>query len=264
MVSAAQSRLATRTIFFLATVLVFRWVFSSGSSTTTKSNGGKLVTSREIQAHNVIDRIRGDKSLDVHKHEFLQSRMGQFESFPLLIEGEKKGEEREEEGKVRRGRNQGDGSTRGSSGTRFQGWEEDGELYALSSTLSHAEQWAWRIRGLVEEGERGRKEGTWLDLRVSRDSPFLNSSISFQLRSRAAWIELLSRATTRPARHDPPRFYRPGGSFLSQSRGRIVRLHTIDLTPSLPFLLARPLSSLRSLNLTLFVEPFRLSIDTWC
>lgn len=94
MVSAAQSRLATRTIFFLAAVLVFRWIFSSGSSTTTKSNGGKLVTSREIQAHNVIDRIRGDKSLDVHKHEFLQSRMGQFESFPLLIEGEKKGEER--------------------------------------------------------------------------------------------------------------------------------------------------------------------------
>lgn len=81
--SAAQTRLFTRLALLVAGLVALRWLFASDSSSGTSSSSGRPnLPNREIQAHNVIDRLRGDKSLDVHKHSFLQSRMG--ESSPSL------------------------------------------------------------------------------------------------------------------------------------------------------------------------------------
>ena len=38
----------------------------------------------EIQTHNVLERVRPDKMLDVNRHEFLQVRMGRDERDGLL------------------------------------------------------------------------------------------------------------------------------------------------------------------------------------
>lgn len=61
----------------------FRLVFFSPSSQTSS-----LFTSEslEIQEHNVLERVRPDKTLNVQKHKFLQVRMGRDDRDDLLGE----------------------------------------------------------------------------------------------------------------------------------------------------------------------------------
>ncbi|KAJ7471745.1 glycosyltransferase family 69 protein [Mycena latifolia] len=77
---ALRRRSLSRVAFIAACAFVVRWLFFSSSSTTASS-----YASHQIQEHNFIERAtRPDKSLNVHKHQFLQARMGRDERDELM------------------------------------------------------------------------------------------------------------------------------------------------------------------------------------
>lgn len=78
-------RLVRQLLYLALPVLLLRYLFfssASSSSASTRTTPQALLASRNankgagIQAHGVIDRLRADRSLDVHKYPFLQSRRG--------------------------------------------------------------------------------------------------------------------------------------------------------------------------------------------
>lgn len=78
-----RRRSFTRLFFIICLGGIVRLVFFSSPSSSPSS----LFTSDslEIQEHNVLERVtRPDKSLNVHKHKFLQVRMGRDDRDDLL------------------------------------------------------------------------------------------------------------------------------------------------------------------------------------
>ena len=71
-----RRRNLSRFSFFVVLLLFIRFTFFPRSTSTSNSAS----TSRQIQRHNFIERAtRPDRSLNVQRHPFLQSRMGRDE-----------------------------------------------------------------------------------------------------------------------------------------------------------------------------------------
>ncbi|CED82738.1 Mannosyltransferase 1, CMT1 [Phaffia rhodozyma] len=77
--TAAQVRLCQRTVYGLLAFFTIRWLFFSSPEVRVSNQS-------QIKAHGVIDRIRGDKNLDVHKYGFLQSRLGRDDESDMFDE----------------------------------------------------------------------------------------------------------------------------------------------------------------------------------
>jgi hypothetical protein len=78
-----RRRSISRIIFVFVTVLVVRFFFFSGS--TPSSSFRPSSNPHEIQEHNVLERVtRGDKTLNVQRHKFLQARVGRDERDDLF------------------------------------------------------------------------------------------------------------------------------------------------------------------------------------
>ncbi|KAJ6510368.1 glycosyltransferase family 69 protein [Mycena sanguinolenta] len=75
-----RRRSLSRVFFIASCAFVVRWLFFSSPSASAASQGSK-----EIKEHNFIERAtRPDKSLNVQKHPFLQSRLGRDERDELM------------------------------------------------------------------------------------------------------------------------------------------------------------------------------------
>ena len=84
-------RSVVRVILLASFGLLVRWyLYSSPSSLSVSS--AHFSSYPEIQEHNVLELVtRGDKTLNVRKHNFLQVRMGRDERGDLLDDVIRKG-----------------------------------------------------------------------------------------------------------------------------------------------------------------------------
>ncbi|KAF4588156.1 Cryptococcal mannosyltransferase 1 [Pleurotus pulmonarius] len=77
MALSLRRRSLTRLLFLFAVIFFLRLFFFSSSSSSTASPSLRIQNAHEIKEHNFFERAtRPDKSLNVQKYKFLQSRMG--------------------------------------------------------------------------------------------------------------------------------------------------------------------------------------------
>lgn len=77
MALSLRRRSLTRLLFFFTVIFFLRLFFFSSSSSSTVSPSLRIQNAHEIKEHNFFERAtRPDKTLNVQKYKFLQSRMG--------------------------------------------------------------------------------------------------------------------------------------------------------------------------------------------
>jgi len=83
MALTVRRRTLTRYFYFVVAAFFFKWLFFSSAPTPV----GLQTKDHQIKSHNFIERAtRQDKSLNVQKHPFLQSRMGRDEKEDIFTD----------------------------------------------------------------------------------------------------------------------------------------------------------------------------------